>query len=88
MKSRITITGQLGSIQRIKNALLRGNDTSREEGPFMRYVIYHYNSMKDAREALRYAWEELEEYANENHDYCTRDFLSYDAASAEIDLDY
>lgn len=87
MKSRITITGRLGSVNDIKKAFGRGNDTSRDESSSGNYVILRYNSMKDAREALRYAWEELEEYANENHDYCTRDFLSYGAASAAVDRD-
>ena len=39
--------------------------------------------MRDARQALRYAWEELKEYVGDNN-YLTRDSLSYDAGRAAI----
>lgn len=83
MKAVITITGHLSSVQEISKALWRGNETGRTENSFGNLITIRYNSMRDARQALRYAWEELKEYVGDN-DYITRDSLSYDVGRAAI----
>lgn len=83
MKAVITITGHVSSVYEISKALWSGNETGRTENSFGNLITISYNSMRDARQALRYAWEELKEYAGAN-DYLIHDILSYDAGRAEI----
>ena len=90
MKTIITITGQIGSNHTLSGAIASSYLHEERTSGMFNSIKYHFNTMKDAKDAIRKAYKKLR---NEGHDTkgitgvrrnSINTELSYDASKAVI----